>query len=105
MFKQFVNKELVERGAAKTRNSPFNEETAAKKWALEGIGLYFQVHAANNCVQRCERLQWQAQETLSGFEGVKVISKIHQMGLRLKGLGDFFKLLPSKAEYDAAKVS
>lgn len=59
---------------------------------------------AANCVQRCERLQWQAQETLSGFEGVKVISKIHQMGLRLKGLGDFFKLLPSKAEYDAAKV-
>merc|ERR1711865_1254401 len=85
--KQFVNEELVERGAAKTRNSPFNEQTAAKKWALEGIGLYFQ-----------------AQETLSGFEGVKVISKIHQMGLRLKGLGDFFKLLPSKAEYDAAKV-
>jgi len=87
MFKKFVNQKLVEKGAAKTRNSPFNEQTAATKWALEGIGLYFQ-----------------AQETLSGFEGVKVISKIHQMGLRLKGLGDFFKLLPSKAEYDAAKV-
>jgi hypothetical protein len=80
LLKQKIN-EMIERRVARDCNS------AETKWLLEGIGLYFR-----------------AQETLSGFEGVKVISKIHQMGLRLKGLGDFFKLLPSKAEYDAAKV-
>jgi hypothetical protein len=89
-LKATIQKDLVERLHKRLSGgrSPFDEECNALRWGLEGLALYFQ-----------------AQETLAGLKGFNVSGKIFQAGLNFRGLGEIFKLLPSKAEYDAAKVN
>lgn len=84
-IKYFINNEIAATLIRHTEQNRNSDEAGRLSACMKAASAYFKMV-----------------ESLSGIEGIELCSTIFKAGLRIKGLADVFKLLPTKAEYDAA---